>query len=73
MEWVIVRYPRVRDVFIDGRRSGPTNRMLIVRAGTQTFDLGSPVDYTPQQQRIVVTNTTAAAPRLIDFEPVSHG
>lgn len=72
MEWVIVRYPRVRDVFIEGRRSGPTNRVLIVREGTQTFDLGVPVDYHPQQKRVVVTGTTAATPQLIDFTQVSQ-
>lgn len=68
MEWVIVRYPRIRDVFIDGRRSGPTNHLLIVREGTQTFHLGLPVDYRPQRQTVVVTGTSAANPQLIDFE-----
>jgi hypothetical protein len=68
MEWVIVWYPRERDVFIDGQRSGRTNQMLIVREGTQTFDLGVPIDYRPQRRRMAVTGTTAATPKQIKFE-----
>ncbi|MGH8587639.1 MAG: hypothetical protein ACREWE_16140 [Gammaproteobacteria bacterium] len=70
MEWVIVKYPRMRDVFIDGRRSGPANLMLIVREGTQTFDLGTPIDYRPSRRTVAVTGTSAADPAMIEFEPV---
>lgn len=69
MEWVKVGYPRVRDVFVDGRRWGETNRVLIVREGSQMFHLGEPVDYRPAQQRVKVTHTSATAPMAIDFEP----
>lgn len=68
MEWVIVNYPRVRDVFVDRRRSGPTNQILIVREGTQTFDLGTPVDYRPARRTVTVTGTSAADPEMIEFE-----
>ncbi|MGH8472316.1 MAG: hypothetical protein ACREVJ_07680 [Gammaproteobacteria bacterium] len=70
MEWVIVKYPRVRDVFIDGRRSGPANRMLIVREGKQTFHLGTPIDYRPPRRSVTVTGTSAADPAMVEFEPV---
>lgn len=70
MEWVIVKYPRVRDVFIDGRRSGPANRILIVREGTQTFDLGKPLDYRPSRQTVTVTGSSAADPAMVEFKPV---
>ncbi|MGH8593081.1 MAG: hypothetical protein ACREX9_12905 [Gammaproteobacteria bacterium] len=70
MEWVIVNYPRVRDVFVDGRRSGPTNLLLIVREGTQTVHLGTPVDYQPARRTLTVTGTSAADPEMIKFEPV---
>jgi hypothetical protein len=71
MEWVMVRYPRVRDVFVGGRRWGETNRLLIVREGTQEFHLGDPVDYAPPKRRVKVTRTSAAAPMRIDFEPTA--
>ena len=38
MEWVMVTYPLVRDVFIDGRRSGQTNTLLVVAEGSHLFD-----------------------------------
>jgi hypothetical protein len=69
MEWVVVSYPRVRDVFIDGRRSGQTNELLAAREGEQEFDLGEPVDYRPRRQIVVVTGTTAGTPERIRFEP----
>lgn len=68
MEWVKVGYPRVRDVFVNGRRWGETNRVLIVREGTQVFHLGEPADYRPERRRVKVTHTSAAAPLPIDFE-----
>jgi hypothetical protein len=63
MEWVVVKYPRVRDVFIDGRRSGETNRLLVVAEGTHRFDLGMPPDYAPDRQIVTVTDTADGAPR----------
>ena len=72
MEWVIVKYPRVRDVFIGGRRSGPANQIMIVREGTQTFDLGTPIDYRPSRRTVTVTRTSAADPAMIEFEPFNE-
>ena len=69
MEWVIVGYPRTRDVFVDGRRCGETNRLLIVREGTQAFHLGTPADYQPAKQKVKVTKTTPSAPMAIYFQP----
>jgi hypothetical protein len=67
MEWVFVTYPGTRDVFIDGRRSGQTNRLLIVGEGTYQFDLGLPVDYRPRKRVVTVTDTTPDAPMMIEF------
>ena len=68
-EFVVVSYPRVRDVFIDGRRSGQTNQLLVVGEGEQEFDLGSPVDYRPRRRVVVVTGTTDNSPQRIRFTP----
>jgi hypothetical protein len=69
MEWVVVKYPRVRDVFIDGRRSGQTEQLLAVAEGTHRFDLGSPPDYVPDRRIETVTGTSDGAPLTIDFTP----
>ena len=69
MEFAFVSYPRVRDVFIDGRRSGQTNELLTVREGEQEFSLGEPVDYTPRTLVVVVTGTTDNTPAELEFEP----
>jgi hypothetical protein len=71
MEWVVIKYPRVRDVFINGRRSGATNRILAVAEGTHRFDLGVPSDYCPDRRIITVTETSDGAPMNIEFTPAA--
>jgi hypothetical protein len=68
-EFVVVSYARMRDVFIDGRRSGRTNELLTVGEGEQEFTLGEPIDYRPRRRVVVVTGTTDNAPLQIEFEP----
>ena len=67
MEWVIVTYKRERDVFVDGRRAGFTNRKLIVIEGTHRFDLGTPADYTPSRRIVTVTDTAESQPKTVEF------
>jgi len=67
MEFVVVTYPRIRDVFIDGRRVGPTNRVLFVPRGRHLFDLGKPVNYRPPQQSVNVINTSPMTPAFVHF------
>lgn len=69
MEWVKVVYPRTRDVFVDGRRSGQTNVVLIVARGTHRFGLGTPADYKPAKRDVKVAGTSALAPLEIEFTP----
>lgn len=69
IQWMIVSYPRLRDVFIDGLRAGHTGEILAVRQGTQEVHLGSPVDYRPKRRRVTVTGTTVDAPKEISFDP----
>ena len=70
MQWMIVHYPRLRDVFIDGMRAGRTDEVLPVREGTQDVDLGKPVDYTPVKRRVTVTDTSEDQPKEVEFTPV---
>lgn len=71
MEYVIVKYPASRDVYINGARNGKTNESLRVGAGTQVFDLGSPADYQPANREVVVENTSVLEPMEIEFEPAA--
>ncbi|HHF0557990.1 TPA: hypothetical protein ACPHT1_002073 [Vibrio antiquarius] len=67
MEYVIVNYPDIRDVYIDGEQNGQTNDVLYIDAGTHTFDLGTPVDYTPVELDVVVSSTSVLTPMEITF------
>lgn len=70
MEWILVRFPAIRDVFVDGLRWGPTNKLLNVGAGQHTVHLGVPVSYAPRVWRGVVASTTPTVPVQIDFVSV---
>ena len=71
MEFVIVRYPTTRIVFVDGSPEGDTNMMQRVDAGPHTFDLGAPVIYTPAEVQVDVQGTTFENPMAIDFQPLA--
>ena len=67
MEYVIVKYPTSRDVFINGKKNGLTNESLRVDAGTSIFDLGEPWDYLPESREVEVADTTVLEPLEIEF------
>jgi hypothetical protein len=67
MEYIIVNFPTDRFVFIDGEKGGRTNEVLRIEAGTHEFDLGSPEDYDPELQEVVVEETTVLQPLEIVF------
>lgn len=69
MEFVIVRYPQARPVFMDGQDVGQTARMLFVEEGHHVFDLGDPRDYEPPELEFEVTGTSAVAPLEVAFAP----
>ena len=70
MEYVTVKYPEARTVFIDGEDAGQTSVTLRVDEGTHTFSLGAPVDYKPEAVTLSIRNTTAVRPREVRFEKV---
>jgi hypothetical protein len=41
MEYVIVKFPTDRYVYIDGEQNGHTNDVLRIDAGTHVFELGT--------------------------------
>ena len=67
MEYVRVTYPTDRFVYIDGEKSGTTNKVLRVEAGAHEFDLGSLANYKPASVEIDVKDTTVLGPMLVAF------
>lgn len=67
LEFVIVSYPTDRLAYIDGEKSGHTNSVLRIDAGTHIFTLGPYSNYTPESQQIKVENTTVFEPLEIIF------
>jgi hypothetical protein len=67
MEWVIVRFSRTRDVFINDRRVGVTNRILASFAGPQVIDLGAGGGYTPPRKKVTLKGTIREDPAIILF------
>lgn len=68
MEFVIVRFPTERQVLINDQASGKTNETLMVQRGHQMFSLAGDKDFTPEEQEVVVKNTTAQDPLIVAFD-----
>lgn len=71
IEFVVVTYPLVRNVRIDGKIAGETNKTIRVERGHHTFDLGEPLDYQPTSiERSVRNTTTIRTMHIEDFQPL---
>ena len=68
MEYIVVTFPDLRTVYIDGEENGNTGVRLRVQEGTYTINLGDPRNYRPKWRRAIVTGTTAIKPMEIVFE-----
>jgi len=68
VEYIKVKYPTARTVYIDGEDNGSTGEKLRVEQGTHTINLGDPRDYKPKWRRPAITGTTSSAPMIIEFE-----
>jgi hypothetical protein len=67
MEFVIVKFPTKRFVYIDDEKNGRTNQVLRVDAGTHVFDLGPLPNYRPASRKVLVQNTTVLDPLVVAF------
>ncbi len=66
---VYVPFTQDREVFIDTKKCGMTNIPFSVEVGTHNIDLGSPPDYSPVMQQIVVLSShTPLAPLVVHFQ-----
>jgi len=66
-EFVIVIYPRPRDVVVDGRVTARTREVFILETGHHKFSLDGPDNYGPSSQTHLVENTTATDPFVVVF------
>jgi hypothetical protein len=71
MEFVLVTFPTLRAVRLDGAQQGQTGQIIGVQRGTHLFDLGTPQDYAPPLVQTVVANTTQMQPLVIPFQPAA--
>jgi len=71
MEFVLVTFPTLRAVRMDGAQQGQTGQIIGVQRGTHLFDLGIPQDYAPPRVQAVVANTTQMQPLVIPFQPAA--
>ncbi len=69
MEYVIVKYPNERDVYVDDQLAGKTGDTLQIETGHHRFTLGTPLDYEPAAQDVAVTGTNPIIPMEIEFAP----
>jgi hypothetical protein len=71
MEFVLVTFPTLRPVRMDGARQGQTGQIIGVQRGTHIFDLGSPQDYAPPSVQTIVASTSQMRPLVIPFLPAA--
>lgn len=69
MEYLVVRFPRLRRVRIDGEFQGRTDELIELEPGRHTVTLGPPANFTPAEQVIILKQTSPLDPREVTFEP----
>lgn len=67
MEHVIVEFDEERDVYVDAQRNGKTNQMLRLGAGTHTFSLSDPQNYSPTEITEEIKDSSVLDPYIIRF------
>jgi hypothetical protein len=68
MEYLLVTFPRSRRVKIDDEFNGRTGEVIELEAGSHVVSLGPPDNFSPEEQRIILRNTSELDPREICFE-----
>jgi hypothetical protein len=68
MEFLVVLFPRKRQVRIDGEVNGRTNELIEIEGGEHTVTLGPPRNFKPASRTVDVRNTSALMPMTVSFE-----
>jgi len=69
-EYVKVTFPTRRQVWVDGKPAGFTNKIFQVETGNHVFDLGPKKNYKPERQERAVQGTMPEEPMIVAFERV---
>lgn len=70
MGFLLVEYPTVREVFVDGVQYGMTKTPFQISTGYHRIDLGPSNDYTPSSRRVEISGEPSAAPVRTSFKPL---
>jgi len=72
MEFVKVIFFEERGVLVNGKRSGKTNLVIEIEAGTHTISLAPPTDFKPKKIKVVLEadQTGPLSPKEVTFETV---
>jgi hypothetical protein len=68
MEYLLVHFPRSRRVKIDDDFNGRTDELIEIEAGSHVVSLGPPYNFTPDDQTIILKDTSELDPREITFD-----
>lgn len=68
MEYLLVHFPRSRRVKIDDEFNGRTDELIEIEAGSHVVSLGPPNNFTPDDQTIILKDTSELEPREITFD-----
>lgn len=67
-EFLVVEFDEDRGVIINGTMGDwRTNQTILLEVGTYIIKLVSPWNYTPEEIRLVLRNTTLLNPEIIKF------
>ncbi len=69
-EYVKIKFPTKRKVYVDGSPAGLTNRIFQVETGHHTFKLGPKKNYRPEKRERKVKDTLPTKPMIISFERI---
>jgi hypothetical protein len=68
-DFLLVKYPTNRSVYVDGQQCGLTNAPIPVGEGRHKVDLGPYSNYKPESQLVDVRGFPYEAPKTISFSP----
>jgi hypothetical protein len=68
MEYLLVYFPRSRRVKIDDEFNGRTDEVIEIETGSHVVSLGPPCNFTPNDQTIILKETSELEPREITFD-----
>jgi hypothetical protein len=66
-EWILVQFPQLRAVLLDGTPNGATNKAILVQLGTHVVTLAGVQNYQPPSITCQPVNTTHDKPMILVF------